>query len=136
MGLSFALARGAASVAADALLALLTGGSLRIYGGIQPADPDVAIGSQVLLAELRFGTPAFLPAVDGYAIQASAVTGPGVANGTATWCRAFRADGTTAIWDGSVGLMDANVTLSTVSVMVGAVLTVTGLSYTQARRSE
>ena len=43
----------------DAMVALLSNGYLRIYSGAQPATADTAVpGAQVLLAELRFNTPA------------------------------------------------------------------------------
>ena len=128
------ISRLAASAAADAVLRLLDGGYLRIYSGEQPADPDVEIGNDhVLLAELRFGSPAYAPAIDGFATSAR-VTGAGKANGVAAWGRTFMSDGTTPVWDGSVGISDTNITLSTTSIMEQAVITLTGLSYTQARK--
>ena len=44
---------------------LLDNGYLRIYDGTQPATANTAIGSQVLLAELRFNADAAPVAVNG-----------------------------------------------------------------------
>ena len=42
----------------DAMVGLLSNGYLRLYSGAQPATADTAVSGQVLLAELRLGTPA------------------------------------------------------------------------------
>jgi hypothetical protein len=39
-------------------------GKLRIYDGTQPADPDTAVSTQVLLAEITLANPAFNSATD------------------------------------------------------------------------
>lgn len=94
----------------DALAALLVSGYIRIYSGSQPANANTAVGAQVLLAELRFGNPAFAAGVAGVAI-ANAITQDSAANatGTATWFRALKSDGATAVLDGNVGKTgDAN----------------------------
>ena len=48
-----------ANAACDAQTASLNGGYLRVYDGAQPANTATAVTTQVKLAELRFGTPAF-----------------------------------------------------------------------------
>jgi hypothetical protein len=89
---------------ADAVIALLSNGYLRIYDGVKPATADTAIGSQVLLAELRFATPA-APAASGGLSTFTALTADASANatGTASWFRALKSDGTTVVFDGTVG---------------------------------
>src|SRR5437660_742362 len=53
------LSESAANVQADALAELLNNGFLRLYDGSQPFTANHPIDSQRLLAELRFGIPAF-----------------------------------------------------------------------------
>lgn len=67
----------------------LNGALLDFYSGSMPVSVDTAISSQVLLATLQFGSPAFTyGTVDGLA-TATAITPDGAADasGTATWCR-------------------------------------------------
>ena len=87
----------------DAWTALLNGGSLRIYDGTQPATPETAVSTQVLLAELTFNATAF-GAASSAAATANAITSDSAANatGTATWARVLTSGGT-AVADLSVG---------------------------------
>lgn len=121
----------AASTEADAVCALLNNGYLRIYDGTQAATADTAIGAQVLLAELRWNAAAFGAAVNGVA-TANAITSDASANatGTATWFRALKSDGTTAVFDGSVGTATADIVLNTVSIVTAAQVDVTAFTYT------
>lgn len=121
-----------ASAAADAIAALLNNGWLRIYSGTQPANANTAITSQVLLAELRFGNPAFAAAINGVA-AANAMTSDASANaaGTATWFRAYKSDGTTAVFDGSVAVSGADLNLSETNITAGAGVSVTSFTITQ-----
>lgn len=120
----------AVNAAADALLALLNNGKLRLYAGVQPTTPDGALGAQVLLAELRFGSPAFSRAVAGVAV-ANPLTeeDDAMATGTATWFRALTADDV-AIFDGSVGVAQADLILNAVSIQQHAIVAVTSLAIT------
>lgn len=125
----------AQNASADAVATLLNTGYIRIYdstGGTgQPTNPDTAIGSQVLLAELRFGATAFGAASAGV-ITANAITADSSANatGTASWFRALKSDGTTAVFDGSVGTSGANLNLNSVAIQTGAAVSVTALTFT------
>ena len=124
-----------ATAEADIVAGYLDNGYLRIYdstGGTgQPATVDTAIGSQVLLAELRFANPSDAGAANGV-ITFSGLTADSSANatGTASWFRAFKSDGTTAVWDGSVGTAGATLNLNTTSIVSGATVSVTSLTYT------
>jgi hypothetical protein len=123
-----------ANTSADAVCALLPAGWIRIYDGVQPATGDTAITTQVLLASIRLGTPAFAPAVAGLA-AANPVT-PDLdidANGHATWFRAFKSDGTTAVFDGSVGLLGCDLNLSSVTFLQHGSVTITSFSYQQPK---
>lgn len=125
----------AATTEADAVCALLNSGYLRIYdstGGTgQPATADTAIGSQVLLAELRFNATAFGAAVNGVATANAIVSDSDAdATGTATWFRTFKSDGTTKVFDGSVGTAGCDLNLNTTSIVIHAQVDVTSFTYT------
>ena len=98
--------RGVAAVNAEAnaVSALLNGGTVRLYDGSQPMAVDDPVTTQTLIAELRFGSPAFQVAAWGVA-RAHAIRAclSAVATGTPTWFRASAADNT-PVYDGSVGL--------------------------------
>lgn len=132
MALNPQLSNTAANAAVDAVTALANTGYLRIYDGSQPANANTAIGSQVLLAELRFNATAFAAAVAGVA-AANAIVDDSSANatGTATWFRVLKSDGTTVLFDGTVGTSGANLNLASVAISSGQVISVTAFTYTQ-----
>ena len=138
MANSFKISNAAANAEVDSLCTLLNTGYLRIYdstGGTgQPATADTAIGSQVLLAELRFGATAFGAGSSGVA-TANAITQDSAANatGTATWFRTLKSDGTSVVGDGSVGTSGADCNLNTVSIVLNAVVSVTSMTITQGK---
>jgi hypothetical protein len=129
------ISNAAADAEGDALAALFDNGYLRIYdatGGTgQPASVDTAIGSQVLLAELRFAATAVTTSANGV-LTFGAITSDTDANatGTAVWFRAFKSDGTTALWDGSVSTSGATINLNSTSIMIHAQVDVTSLTFT------
>lgn len=122
----------AVNAAADAVTTLLNSGYLRIYDGSQPATADTAITTQVKLAELTFNSTAFGAASAGVA-TANAITADTSADatGTASWFRAFKSDGTTAVFDGSVGTSSADLVLNSVAISSGAQVSVTAFTYTE-----
>jgi hypothetical protein len=122
----------AVNAAADAVCPLVNNGYLRIYNGTQPATADTAISTQTLLAELRFNTTAFGAASAGVA-TANALTADSSADntGTASWFRALKSDGTSAVFDGSVGTSSADLVLNSVSISAGASVSVTAFTYTE-----
>jgi hypothetical protein len=122
-----------ASTAADARLALLNGGYLRFYDGTEPATVNTAITTQNLLAELRWNATAFGAAVNGVAVANAITSGTAVANGTAAWFRAFKSDGTSAIFDGSIGTSGADINLDDVVFSIGGVASVSSYVYTQPK---
>lgn len=125
------LATATRNAQADALARLLDTGFLRLYTGAQPASPDVAVGAQVLLGTLGISAVSAPAAANGV-LTFNAISSDTVADatGTATWFRAFRANGTTAELDGSIGTADANLILNTVAIVAGARLDVTGWTHT------
>jgi hypothetical protein len=111
-------------------------GYLRIYTGSQPADPSVAVGAQVLLAELRFNATAVSGEANGVlTFNALTPENAALATGTATWFRCLKSDGTTAIMDGTVGTADANLVLATTSIVTNAEVAVTAFTVTAAQAS-
>lgn len=107
--MSITLSMYAANCQLDAVADLLDDGFLRVYAGERPSSPDVPVKSQTMLAEMRFGTPAFKPADNGVLRAAQMKNDPSAASsGKPTWYRAFARDGKSAIIDGSVGTQDAD----------------------------
>lgn len=119
---------------AEALSDLFDTGYLRIYSGTKPVDADTALSGNTLLAELRFGNPAFGAAVNGV-LTANALTQDSSADatGTATFFRAFRSDGTTVIMDGEVGVSGSDLNLNSVAIQAGTIVQVTSMIITVSK---
>lgn len=139
MALAPAISNAAAKAMLDALTALINAGAgagkLRIYSGTKPTNPDVAIGAQVLLAELTLSDPAFTAATDanpGALATASAISDDTSANntGTATWFRVVDSNDV-AIIDGSVGTSSADLILDDTALVSGQTVKVTSWTITQ-----
>lgn len=125
----------AANAMTDAIVDLADNGYLRIYDGTRPATADTAISTQVLLAELRFNATAF-GAASGGSATANAFTADTSANatGTATWFRALKSDGTTALFDGEVGSGGTyDLVLNTTSIVITANVSVSSMTYTHPK---
>lgn len=124
----------AVNTKADAEGVLLNGGFLDIYDGSQPATADTAIGAQVKLASLTFGSPAFASSVAGVA-TANAITQDtdADATGTAAWFRAFKSDHSTAVFDGSVGTSGCNLNLNTTAIQIHAAVQCTSFTITEQK---
>lgn len=116
---------------ADALSDLADNGYLRIYDGTQPATADTAISTQVLLAELRFNATA-APAASNGVLTFNAITQDSSANntGTASWFRALKSDGSTALFDGAVGTSGSDINIATTAIVAGAIVGVSSFVYT------
>lgn len=126
---------------ADAAAALIDGGSgaghLRIYTGTQPAGPGTS-PSGTLLVDIALNDPSFDAAASGVANLdvTPAVSGTGVAAGTAGWARyltSTEAAGTgLGVVDGSVTETGGggDVTINTTTVSIGLAVSVTSASIT------
>lgn len=125
------LSNTAVNAEADALSVLLDDGYIRIYDGTQAATADTAIGSQVLLAELRFNADAAAAATTGV-LTFNAITQDSSANntGTASWFRALKSDGSTVLFDGTVGVSGCDINIATTAIVAGAIVGVTSAGYT------
>ena len=109
------------------------GGFFRIYDGVQPTDADTALGAQVLLAELTLSATAFAAAVA--AVKTANAIGSDVsanATGTASWATLVKSDGVTRVQDMSVGTAGANLNFNSVAIQVGALVSITSFTETQA----
>jgi len=131
------LANVGANAAADAVARLVDNGYLRIYdstGTGQPATADTAVTTQVLLAELRFNATSAPAAVAGVlTFNAFTPDSSADASGSATWFRALKSDGTSAVFDGSVGTSGSNCNLNSVAISAGAAVSISSATYTQAK---
>jgi hypothetical protein len=116
------------NLALNAMLDVLnTGGYLELYdstGTGQPATPNVAVTTQVLLATCNLSATAFGAASGGTKTANAITSGTGLAAGTATWARAYTS-GAVAVIDGSVGTSGCDFTMADTSVTIGAVVPAT-----------
>lgn len=117
----------------DAMALLLNSGKLEIFDGVQPATADTALSANNLLCTLTFGATAFGATVAGV-MTANAITGANAAlTGTASWFRAYKADGTTAVMDGTVGTSAANLIVSTTSFVATVAVSCSAFTHTIAK---
>lgn len=120
----------AAKAASDAVCALCNGGTIAIRSGTQPANANTAATGS-LLVTLSFSATAFGAASSSGVATANAIAPANASGtGTASWFRAFKSDGTTAVFDGSVGTAAADLILSAVALTTGGQVTISSLTYT------
>lgn len=113
----------AANVAADAVAELLNDGYLRIY----------AEGYRQL-AELRFGSPAFMPARNGKCVAGALVEDENASGtGQAVSFRTYMKDGETLVFEGSVGLSDADMNLNMLKIVEGAQVSISTFTFEEKR---
>jgi len=109
----------------DAGLNALDGGFIELYTGSQPASPDVAVTTQVLIAKLQLSSPAFTNAAAGTKTANMIPSAVAVASGAPTWFRAYQSDSSTAVDDGSAGISGCDMTLNDADFVLGGAVTVT-----------
>jgi len=131
MALTTQISTAASNAMMDALAALLNTGFLDIYDGAQPAGPGTAITTQTKLAHLPLSATAFGAAAAGAAVANAITSANALATGTAAWFRALKADGTTAVIDGSTGVSGCNLNINSVAFVAGAPVTVTSYTLTE-----
>lgn len=129
------LSNAAVNAEADALARLLDNGYRRIYSGTKPATADTALDGNTLLAELRFANPCAPAATNG--VLTFTINNDTAANndGTATFYRDFKSDGTTAVLDGTVGTTGStsNLELNTTTIVTGQQVAVTSATHTVSK---
>lgn len=109
---------------------------LNIYSGTQPASPDTAVSSQVLLVTLTCNAT-FAPAASGGVLTLNAIAnGTGTAGAgtgtTATWYRLTTSGGTAHI-DGTVGTSGADMNLDNTSIATGQTVSITSFTITNGQ---
>ena len=106
-------------------------GSINIYSGVQPTDPDDGVGAGTLLAVLTFSADSFGAANASGVATANAITGDSSANdtGTATWARILSGAGDT-VFDCDVGLASSTINLDSVSIIAGATVDINTFTLT------
>lgn len=123
----------------DAVVDLIDGGAgagrILIYDGTQPANANINVTDQVLLAELTFSDPAFGAADSNGIATANAITQDASANntGTATWARIIQsvASPEVVVFDCDVGTSGATINLNTTSIVAGGAVSITSFTITQ-----
>lgn len=108
---------------------------LEIYSGSQPANPDTAITSQVLLSS-HACSATFAPGASSGVLTLNAIangTGTAGAGGgtVATWYR-LKTSGGTAHIDGTVGISGADLNLNNTNIATGQTVSITSSTYSNA----
>ena len=127
------------TAAADGMLSSLAtslnGGLVRIYSGTEPTTADTALGAQVLLATLTFGSPAFNTAGitssgNDRVMTANAITADSAADadGTASFFRCTNTAGTTTYYQGTVGTSGQQLNLTATNIVTGGVVSISSLT--------
>lgn len=112
--------------------ALGTSALLKIYDGSQPANPDTAITSQVLLVTLTCNASAFAAAASSGVLTANAISSANAGNsGTAAWFRLTTSGGTAKV-DGTVGTSGTDAIINNASITSGQSVSCTALTITSA----
>lgn len=120
----------------DTIFNTLNSGKFIVADGTQPVDADTALGAQVDLADLAFGSTAFAAAAAG-SKAANAITQDSSANAssTATWCTLIISANAFAgarTMDMSAGTSGANINFNSVAISSGAAVSMSSFSATMA----
>lgn len=118
---------------ADALARLLDNGSIKVYAGTPPANVSAALSGNTVLAECPLAATSAPAAVNG-TLTYNAITDDSSINatGTATFYRTFKANGTTAVTQGSVGVAASgeSLILDDVALVATGVLAISSATHT------
>lgn len=112
--------------------AIGSSGKLRIYDGTQPTNPDTALSSNNLLADLALSST-FAAGASSGVLTASAITSDSSADntGTATFASLLTSANVRKI-DMSVGTSGTDMILNTTSIVAGAAVSCSSLTITSA----
>ena len=114
--------------ALNAITALLNNGTMVVYSGTQPTNPDTALSGNTALVTGTLSATAFGTATisGGYA-QANASftsTTPTISvSGTASFARWYETGGSVAVMDWTVGTSGTDITVPTTTFTNGVTLT-------------
>jgi hypothetical protein len=124
---------------AACVTALGNSGLIRVYdstGTGQPATPETAVTTQVLLATLTMNAAAAFGAAAGsnpaVSTAAAITSGTAAATGTATWFRCLTSGGT-AVFDGSAGTATTDLVLNTAAIVTSATVACTSFTVSLAQ---
>jgi hypothetical protein len=109
-------------------IALLNGGTINIYSGVQPANGDAALSGNTLLGTLTLNATS--GTVTGGTLTLNAITQDSAADatGTATFARILTSGA--ALWgDCDVGTSGATINLNTTSIVSGGPIQITSGSF-------
>jgi hypothetical protein len=125
---AFKIAQASGSSMISNLGALGNSGTLVIYSGTQPTNPDTALSGNTALATFTFSATAFgsashVSSNEQITASFSASTVTASATGTATFARMFASNGTTVIGDLTVGTSGSDVNLNSTSITSGGNVT-------------
>lgn len=129
------LSSAARNAAGDAIAALLEGaaGSICVYSGSQPANPD-ASATGTLLVEFDLPDPAYGTFASGTGTLGSVADAEAVASGTAGWVR-VKDNAGAGVLDGVAATSGAFLTLDTLSIVSGGTVTISSGSLTMPQGS-
>ena len=123
----------AALAAADALL---NSGMLTIYSGTMPTSPETALSGNTALVTFTFAASAFAaPTYSSPNMQSvgsfTETTESPLASGTATFARAYKSDGTTAVADYTVTATGGggDITLGNTGIQTGVPVTLNSITH-------
>lgn len=98
-------------------------GTIKIYTGTQPTDPQTA-ATGTLLATFTLANPAFGNAATGAATLNTVASVTAAATGTAGWFRAADGSGN-AVHDGAVGTSGSELNLNSTTITSGGTVSIT-----------
>lgn len=115
------------------LCGLGNSGTLIIYSGTQPTNPDTALSGNTALATFTFastacGSATHVSSTEQVSGSFSASTVTASATGTATFARMYESNGTTVVGDFSVGTTGSDINLNSVSITSGGNVTLTSFA--------
>ncbi len=116
---------------ADALARLLDNGSIKVYSGSAPANVDAALSGNTLLATCPLSATS-APAAASGSLTFNTITDDSSidASGNAAFYRTFKADGTTAVTQGTVGTSGESMTLADLALVAGGTLSISSMTHT------
>lgn len=117
------ISQAAGGAALNAFNALMNGGTLVIYSGTEPTNPDTALSGNTALVTATFSATAFATASyssPNMTAAASFTAGSYApsASGTATFARAFESGGS-AVADFTVGTSGTDLIIGNTSIVTG-----------------
>lgn len=127
-----------ATAACAAMVALANGGTLAVYAGEQPGNPETAVTTQTKLVEFTFPDPAFGAPVPGGTGSTATLINPdpkaALTDGEASWFR-ISDDGGNALWDGDVTDTAGNgdLKISSINVVEDIDVSVVSLTFTMRK---